>query len=454
MIWDDHQGAFIGELSFRSQVRAVKLRRDKIVIALEHKVLVYDFADLRLLHQIETQANPSGIVAVSTSSDSTVLACPGLLSGQIRVELYDRRQTKFITAHENGLACLSLSLEGKRLASASVRGTLIRIWSTGEGQLLQEVRRGADPAQLFSLAFSQQSEWLAASSDKGTVHVFACGPGVSLVIPGEEDGKLWRRRVDGSTKPSFDSLSPAATADASRPTLSSTLVPAVITNTDGSNGSSNGSSNCINSKNGRNNSSNSSSNTPPLSPLAPTPLTSSLATAVTDTASGASSNGHGISHNISHSTSHSTSSPNSRPSPPSPSPPSPSPAASVFNFVKGLVPGLPLPKYFSSEWSFAQFRIPDEFPESTSALCSIITNSVSHVRPGNMSLSSSASSSSAAAASSSSAAAPSSSSSTPSSSSSSIRVYVGFGSTPNSIVTVTSSGSFYKASFDPVKGGA
>jgi hypothetical protein len=30
----------------------VRLRRDRIVVVLEHKVLVYNFADLKLLHQV------------------------------------------------------------------------------------------------------------------------------------------------------------------------------------------------------------------------------------------------------------------------------------------------------------------------------------------------------------------------------------------------------------------
>lgn len=32
MIWDDHQSRNIGELSFRSEVKAIKLRRDRYVL--------------------------------------------------------------------------------------------------------------------------------------------------------------------------------------------------------------------------------------------------------------------------------------------------------------------------------------------------------------------------------------------------------------------------------------
>ncbi|KAM5561194.1 hypothetical protein ABKV19_022010 [Rosa sericea] len=172
MIWDDHQSRCIGELSFRSEVKAVKLRRDRIVVVLVQKIFVYNFADLKLLHQIETIANPKGLCEVSHVGPQAVLVCPGLQKGQIRVEHYGSKRTKFIMAHDSRLACFALTQDGRLLATASSKGTLIRVFNTLDGSLLQEVRRGADRAEIHSLAFSANAQWLAVSSDKGTIHVF------------------------------------------------------------------------------------------------------------------------------------------------------------------------------------------------------------------------------------------------------------------------------------------
>lgn len=172
VIWDDHQSKCIGEFSFRSDVRAVKLRRDRIVVVLEHKIYVYNFTDLKLLHQIETLYNPRGLCCLSHHANTSVLACPGLYRGQVRVEHFGLKVKKLISAHDSQIACFTLTLDGLLLATASVKGTLIRIFNTMDGTRLQEVRRGADRADIYSLALSPTVKWLAVSSDKGTIHIF------------------------------------------------------------------------------------------------------------------------------------------------------------------------------------------------------------------------------------------------------------------------------------------
>lgn len=92
----------------------------------------------------------------------------------------DRRDFRLIDAHNTPVAALTLSLSGARLATASEKGTLVRVFDTSSGAKLQELRRGTDPAEIYHLAFNRSCEWLAVTSDKNTVHVF------SLREPGAE----------------------------------------------------------------------------------------------------------------------------------------------------------------------------------------------------------------------------------------------------------------------------
>ena len=167
MIWDDHQNRCIGELSFRSDVKAVKLRRDRVVVVLATKVYVYRFSDLKLLDQINTQPNPRGLVALCPHPSNNVLACPGVNRGHVRVELYDARKSTIITAHESDLARLARGGDGALVATASDKGTLLRVFDTHTGAQLRELRRGVDRAAVYSIAFDAEAKF--ERSPDGTI---------------------------------------------------------------------------------------------------------------------------------------------------------------------------------------------------------------------------------------------------------------------------------------------
>ena len=69
-----------------------------------------------------------------------MLACPGVTKGNVRVELYDMRKSSIIPAHESELSQIALNLDGTRLATASDKGTLIRVFDTHTGDILKELR--------------------------------------------------------------------------------------------------------------------------------------------------------------------------------------------------------------------------------------------------------------------------------------------------------------------------
>ena len=70
-----------------------------------------------------------------------------------------------------------------------LQGTLVRIFSTLDSKILQEVRRGADKAEIYSIAFEPNSKFIAVTSDKGTAHIFALTKGGPAKLGADEDVK-------------------------------------------------------------------------------------------------------------------------------------------------------------------------------------------------------------------------------------------------------------------------
>ncbi|KAJ3356361.1 hypothetical protein GGF32_001520 [Allomyces javanicus] len=79
---------------------------------------------------------------------------------------------RLLRVHASSVRALALAADGTRLATASARGTLVRVWDVPTGALIRELRRGVDSATISSLAFDPTGTRLLVASDKGTVHVF------------------------------------------------------------------------------------------------------------------------------------------------------------------------------------------------------------------------------------------------------------------------------------------
>jgi len=81
-------------------------------------------------------------------------------------------QPLFIPAHNNAISQLALNSEGTRLATASEKGTLIRVFDTATGAKLHEFRRGRNNATIQCISCSKDSTAICLSSDKGTIHIY------------------------------------------------------------------------------------------------------------------------------------------------------------------------------------------------------------------------------------------------------------------------------------------
>ena len=261
LIYDDHYQRNVGQITFRQKVLVTKLRRDRIVVVLRDRVYVYNFVDFSVLDKIHTGDNPGGLIGLSLDNwgvgggsgngdggerasdvlgvannnnnncgggarNGLVLACPSTQRGQVRVELYGLRRTTFVDAHESALGALALSVDGSLLATASERGTVIRLYDTrgvtvGGGRAsantssssttsvsssipLKEFRRGVERATISCLTFSLDSCWLGCASDHGTVHIFQAQTNSSNSVNGASSKT--NNSSESSTKPRSSSM--------------------------------------------------------------------------------------------------------------------------------------------------------------------------------------------------------------------------------------------------------
>ncbi|XP_058893338.1 WD repeat domain phosphoinositide-interacting protein 2 isoform X2 [Kogia breviceps] len=131
---------------------------------------------MKVLHTIrETPPNPAGLCALSINNDNCYLAYPGSATiGEVQVfDTINLRAANMIPAHDSPLAALAFDASGTKLATASEKGTVIRVFSIPEGQKLFEFRRGVKRCvSICSLAFSADGVFLSTSSNTETVHIF------------------------------------------------------------------------------------------------------------------------------------------------------------------------------------------------------------------------------------------------------------------------------------------
>lgn len=167
------KGTEICNYSYPSNILSVRLNRSRLVICLNGSIYIHNIRDMKLLHSIRHIApSDAGLCALSLNSH---LAYPiSTTNGELQI--YDAGDLSVkikIKAHDSPLSALNFSRNGLLLATASEKGTVIRVFCVVNGQKVHEFRRGVKRyVNIASLTFSNCANYVCASSNTETVHVF------------------------------------------------------------------------------------------------------------------------------------------------------------------------------------------------------------------------------------------------------------------------------------------
>lgn len=163
----------ICEFKYPKHILNVAMNRNRLVVCLKDSIYIHNIQDMKLLHSIKNiMENPNGLISLSSKN---CLAYP-IATDKGRIQLFDANKAEngvVIDAHSSKVVIMKFSSCGDMLATASEKGTVIRIFSVQTGTLLIEFRRSVKRyAQISSLNFSICGKYVTCSSNTDTIHIF------------------------------------------------------------------------------------------------------------------------------------------------------------------------------------------------------------------------------------------------------------------------------------------
>lgn len=177
------------------------MNRRRLVVVVDGEIYIYDISTMKLLHTVTTGPNPEGLCSLAASEHSLfAYATAGTMSnapGDIFV--YDALSLELVIvvhAHRTPIACVAINSDASLLATASDKGTIVRVFALPQGRLVHQFRRGTYSIHIQSITFSGDSSFLCVTSESGTVHLFRmCG----LQASAPEDALARKRRLQLSS---------------------------------------------------------------------------------------------------------------------------------------------------------------------------------------------------------------------------------------------------------------
>lgn len=183
-------------MNFSTPVLGVKMTQQRIYVALENQIIIFNTSDFSALKPIYTFSNPYGICSVSTTRGHTSLF-PSEFKGSLIIHKWNNDGTSTskdpIKIHENDLSCVALSHNGEFFCVAVEDSDCAMIYEVDTGCLFKKLKYGYPIKGVSSIAFSKDNSLVAINAqDSGVCYVF-----------GTFAGNMHSRSTKRMLKPSY-----------------------------------------------------------------------------------------------------------------------------------------------------------------------------------------------------------------------------------------------------------
>lgn len=213
----------ICELTFPHEIIEVVMNRKRMCVLLSSdQIFIYDISCMKLLqtidvleglpnqgHASKSQGSESGRsnvkISLSSSDDRSILCYTAvsrstaekhLVNNIVVFDALNVTPINYLNAvHKGNIKCLTVSHNGKLVATASEKGTIIRVLQTGvdsdfdaNNPLLYEFRRGTRPSVIHEIKFNPQSTYIGCVGNTDTIHIFKLPQNKNIEEYGTDSG--------------------------------------------------------------------------------------------------------------------------------------------------------------------------------------------------------------------------------------------------------------------------
>jgi hypothetical protein len=161
-LWNSSTSSPVFELTFATSVLRVLMNRTRLLVVLVDATHVFELSTMRLLHQLESAPNPLGLAAICSTDASICAIWPGGAAPNWhgKLTIFDAAYGTALTsvaAHHTSIRAVAITPRADLLATASDKGTVVRVHRLPGGECVHVLRRGTLGATIHSLAFSATS---------------------------------------------------------------------------------------------------------------------------------------------------------------------------------------------------------------------------------------------------------------------------------------------------------
>ena len=182
VLWDEHAEKIKAEITFKYEINNIKIKHEFLFVITDYKIYMYAlFENLTLKMEIDTAYNPKGLFEANSLDDPGYFAHLATVDNTVQnkdegvIRIFNMKDFKKvnISAHANSIKCMKFNFKGNFFATASEKGTIVRIFFSDTGKQFKELRRGLESTVIYSLDFDYFDSWLVCISKTGTLHAWS-----------------------------------------------------------------------------------------------------------------------------------------------------------------------------------------------------------------------------------------------------------------------------------------